>query len=70
LHTENIMQRRDGTLVIVDPWVSSQALWLNLAWSIAFASFVHGIFPRLFPDYMTKKITGSLPRYRVDKNPV
>ena len=26
LHTENIMQRGDGTLVIVDPWFSSQAL--------------------------------------------
>ncbi len=39
---------------------------LKFAWSIAFASFIHGIFPWLFSDYVTKKITGSPPRYRVD----
>ena len=39
---------------------------LKFAWSIAFASFIHGIFPGLFSNYVTKKITGSLPRYRVD----
>jgi hypothetical protein len=41
---------------------------LKFAWSIAFASFIHGIFPRLFSDYVTKKITGSPPRYRVENN--
>ena len=39
---------------------------LKFAWSIAFASFIHGIFPGLFSNYVTKKITGSPPRYRVD----
>lgn len=38
---------------------------LKFAWSIAFASFIHGIFPFLFSDYVTKKITGSPPRYRI-----
>jgi hypothetical protein len=33
---------------------------LRFAWSIAFAAFVHGIFPWLLTDYVTKKITGSL----------
>ena len=42
---------------------------IKFAWSIAFASFVHGIFPWLFSDYVTKKITGSPPRYRVDNGP-
>lgn len=41
---------------------------LKFAWSMAFASFIHGIFPRLFSNYVTKKITGSPPRYRVDKD--
>ena len=39
---------------------------LKFAWSMAAASFIHGIFPWLFPDYVTKKITGSPPRFRVD----
>jgi len=39
---------------------------LRFAWGIAFASFVHGILPFLFSDYVTRKITGSPPRYRVD----
>ncbi len=39
---------------------------LKFAWSIAFASFIHGIFPGLFSNYVTNKITGSPPRYRVD----
>lgn len=39
---------------------------LKFAWSIAFASFIHGIFPGLFSNYVTKKITGSPPRYIVD----
>ena len=40
---------------------------LKFAWSIAFASFIHGIFPNLFSNYVTTKITGSPPRYRVDE---
>jgi hypothetical protein len=38
---------------------------LKFAWSIAFVSFVHGIFPSFFSDYVTTKITGSPPRYRI-----
>jgi len=41
---------------------------LKFAWSIAFASFVHGIFPCLFSDYVTKKITKSPPRYQINNN--
>jgi len=41
---------------------------LRFAWGIAFASFVHGILPFLFSDYVTRKITGSQPRYRVDSD--
>jgi hypothetical protein len=37
---------------------------LKFAWSIAFASFIHGIFPMLFSNYVTTKITNSPPRYR------
>lgn len=39
---------------------------LKFAWSMAFASFIHGIYPDWFSDYVTTKITGSPPRYRVD----
>ena len=40
---------------------------LKFAWSIAFVSFVHGIFPSLFSDYVTTKITGSPPRYKIEE---
>jgi hypothetical protein len=29
---------------------------LRFAWSLAAASFVHGIFPMLFEDYVSNKI--------------
>lgn len=29
---------------------------LRFAWSMAIASFVHGIFPMLFTDYVSNKI--------------